>query len=154
VGQVIDERRRVEKRVEDVERELAGLIAENLVRDMGAGDRQVFKRHIHRRDDSGTALGLLSAISSAFVAVTAASGAQASYVIVLSSSASSQSATSTSVVLVFGSDDEKVKEVGKGLKERLRVKGGGKGTRWSGKFVGVWKEGREDALVAEILRGA
>jgi len=150
---VIDERRKIEKRVEDVEGELARFIAEAFVRDMGVSDGQVFKRHVHQKDDSGTALGFLSAASSAFIAASAASGVQAGYVIVLSSSPSSQSAMSTSVVLVFGSDDKMVKEVGDGLKEKLGVKGGGKGTKWSGKLVGVWKEGREDVLIDGVLRG-
>jgi len=151
---VIDERRKAEKRVEDVEAELATFVAGSLVRDMGVGDGQVFKRHVHRTDDSGTALGFLSAVSSAFVTATATSAVQMGYVLVLSSSPSSQNATSTSIVLVFGSDDKKVKAVGDGLKEKLGVKGGGKGLKWSGKFVGVWKESRENVLVSEVLASA
>lgn len=71
------------------------------------------------------------------------------YIVVLSSSPSTQTATSTSTVLVFGSDEAKVKEVGDALKTKLNVKGGGKG-RWSGKFTGVWRE-KESRAVEEAL---
>ena len=69
------------------------------------------------------------------------------------SSPSAQTTTSTTVVLVFGSDDKLVKEVGEGLKAKLNVKGGGKGPRWSGKFTSVWKDAREGAVVESLLGG-
>jgi len=75
------------------------------------------------------------------------------YVVVLSSSPSTQTTNSVSTVLLLGSDDAKVKFAGEGLKAKLGVKGGGKGPRWSGKFVGIWKENRENAGVAEVLHG-
>ncbi|KAH9849970.1 hypothetical protein C2E23DRAFT_836910 [Lenzites betulinus] len=151
VQQVVDERKRAAKRVDDLEAELAGAIArELLVASTGTGER-VLRRH--RTDDAPNALGFLSAISSAYVSRAAAEGEgdAAPYLVVLSSSPSAQTATSTTVVLVFGSDDKRVKEVGDELKAKLNIKGGGKGPRWSGKFTGVWKDGREGTTVATIL---
>ena len=73
------------------------------------------------------------------------------YIIILSSTPSTQTTTTISTVLVVGTDDAKVKVVGDALKTKLAIKGGGKGTRWSGKFTGVWKETRESASIEEIL---
>ena len=73
------------------------------------------------------------------------------YLVVLSSSPSTQTTSSVSTVLLLGSDDAKVKLAGEGLKAKLGIKGGGKGPRWSGKFIGVWKENRENAGVVEVL---
>lgn len=122
VTQVLDERKKAEKRV-----------------DMNQGDDAgLFKKHVSRTDDTANALGLLSAISFA-VADMEASKKQP-YIVVLTSSPSSQTATSTTTVVVFGSDEKVVKEAGDGLKTKLGVKGGGKGIKWSGKFTGVWKK--------------
>ena len=107
--------------------------------------------HRHRVDDSANPLGFLTAISTAFMAEAAARDPPPAYTVVLSSSPSMQTGTSTTVVMVFGSDDKRVKEVGEALKTKLGVKGGGKGTRWSGKFTGVWKDSREGAAVASVL---
>jgi len=149
VTQVVDERRRAVKRVEDVELELAGHIAlEMLASASGAGD-VVLQRH--RVDDGANPLAFLTAISTAFMAEAAARTPALSYLAVLSSSPSMQTGASTTVVMVLGADDRRVKEVGDALKARLGVKGGGKGTRWSGKFTGVWKEAKEGAIVNEIL---
>ncbi|EMD40847.1 hypothetical protein CERSUDRAFT_111427 [Gelatoporia subvermispora B] len=147
VEQVVDERKRLAKRVDDVEAELARVVACELaaaVRDDGV-------LHRHRTDDSANALAFLSAISSAFANEFAAVSPAPSFLVVLSSSPSSQTTSSTSVVLIFGSDEQKVKAVGEGLKSKLGVKGGGKGPRWSGKFTGVWKDSREGATIDGIL---
>ncbi|KAI0751561.1 alanyl-tRNA synthetase domain-containing protein [Daedaleopsis nitida] len=153
VQQVVDDRKKATKRVEDLEAELAATIASSLVasprRDGGA-----IVLHRHRIDDSANPLGFLSAITTAFAAkVEGLEGGAPPFLLVLSSSPSAQSAASTSVVLVFGSDEKKVKEAGDELKVKLNVKGGGKGSRWSGKFTGVWKDTREGASVAGILEG-
>ncbi|KAH9948348.1 hypothetical protein B0H21DRAFT_733864 [Amylocystis lapponica] len=142
VEQVVEERRRFAKRIEELERELASTVAREMA---GAGA----VLHRHRTDDSANALGFLNAISVAYTGL-----APGPHLVVLSSSPSAQSAQSTNVVLVFGSDEKEVKEVGEGLRSKLGVKGGGKGTRWSGKFVGVWKDGREGTLVDEVLNTA
>ena len=134
--------------MEDVEAELAGLLARDLVGEVvraGAGTAV----HRHRTDDTANPLGFLNAISMAFAKEVAARGDVPPYIVVLSSSPSTQTAASTSTVLVFGLDEGKVKEVGDALKTKLNVKGGGKG-RWSGKFTGVWRE-KESRAVEEAL---
>jgi misacylated tRNA(Ala) deacylase len=149
VQQVVDDRKTATKRVEEVELELAKHIATDLAREMQGADTLV-KKHIHRTDDSGTVLPFLTAISSAFSEVVTKTGLEVPYLIILSSSPSAQMATNTNVVFILGSDDNRVKEVGDALKTKLGVKGGGKG-KWSGKFVGVWKNGREDVAIEDIL---
>ena len=156
VAQVVEERKKSEKRVVDIEIELAQQIARDLVTKITNEDGVTFKYHSHRIDDSNNALGFLSSIAFAvtdMVATTSALKNLKPYVIVLSSSPSTQTTNSVSTVLLLGSDDAKVKVAGEGLKAKLGVKGGGKGPRWSGKFVGVWKENREDTGVAEVLHG-
>lgn len=150
VEQVVDERRRAEKRVDDLESELAKYIARNVAEEMGQSSSLVFVKHVHRVDDSVNPLGFLSAIATAFTGFTRA---ESQYLLVLSSTPSSQSVTGTSVLLTLGSTEKHVKEVGGLLKEKLNVKGGGKGTRWSGKLTGVWKAGREDTVISDILQG-
>lgn len=154
VEQVVEERKKVVKRVEDVETELAAFIAKDIFGHVASGGPEGTCLHRHRIDDSANPLGFLNAISMAFANEIASKPDSPSYLIVLSSSPSSQATSSTSVVLIFGSDEKKVKEVGEGLKSKLNTKGGGKGTRWSGKFTGVWKDGREAALVEEVLKTA
>lgn len=154
VNQVIDERKKAEKRGEDLEAELAPLIASDLLKDLEddkAGEG-LFVSSKHRTDDTNNALGFLSAISSSFAnALSASPFKDRQYLIVLSSSPSAQTSASTHIVLIVGSDEEKVKEAGEGIKVKLGVKGGGKGTRWSGKLIGTWKEGRYDAALQEVL---
>ncbi|KAJ7228705.1 ThrRS/AlaRS common domain-containing protein [Mycena pura] len=150
VGQVIDDRKSATRRIEDVELELAKYIATDLIRAIQDSD-SVYKKHVHRTDDSATALNFLTAISFAFSETVSKSGIEVPYVLVLTSSPSAQMTTNTNVVFVVGSEDKRVKEVGDALKTKLGVKGGGKGLKWSGKFVGVWKNGKEDAMVEEIL---
>jgi len=149
VEQVIDERKRAEKRVDDLESELAKFIANGVAEEMGQSSGLVFSKHVHRVDDSMNPLGFLSAIATAFTGVARV---ERQYLLILSSTPSTQSVTGTSVFLILGSDERQVKEAGGLLKEKLNVKGGGKGTRWSGKLTGVWKAGREDAVISDILQ--
>jgi len=149
VEQVIDERKKAEKRVGDLESELAKYIANGIAEEMGQTSGSVYVKHVHRVDDSGNPLGFLSAITTAFLV---AARAESQYLLILSSTPSSQSATGTNVLLMSGSAEKHVKEAGVLLKERLNTKGGGKGTRWSGKLIGVWKAGREDAVISDILQ--
>ncbi|EJF62794.1 hypothetical protein DICSQDRAFT_103029 [Dichomitus squalens LYAD-421 SS1] len=160
VQQIVDERRKATKRVEDLEAELAASVAERLLSSVarkaeGENEGGSLVLHEHRTDDSVNALAFLSAITQAFankIGEREKSGEKAPrFLLVLSSSPSAQTSASTTVVLIFGSDDKKAKEVGDELKGKLNVKGGGKGTRWSGKFTGVWKDGREGAVVASII---
>lgn len=151
VEQVVDERKRAVKRVEDIEAELASVLAKDII-NSAPGEGKEIALHRHRIDDTANALGFLSAISTAFVNEMSSKPDSLPFLVVLTSSPSSQTATSTSVVLIFGSNEKKVKEVGEGLKKKSNVKGGGKGTRWSGKFTGVWKDSREGAAVAEVLK--
>ncbi|KAF8639897.1 hypothetical protein AX17_001149 [Amanita inopinata Kibby_2008] len=151
VEQVVEERKRAVKRVADLELELARRVANKLILDMNSIPNQLlYKKHIHRTDDTENPLGFLTAIS--FAVSEAMSSAASSYLLILTSSSTSQSSTSTNVVLVFGSDEWKVKDVGEHLKSMLDVKGGGKGPKWSGKFTGIWKEGRQGLLIGNILK--
>jgi misacylated tRNA(Ala) deacylase len=110
-----------------------------------------FSGYFHRNDDP---LTFLTSISSEFVRLwTASEHASKEYLIGLTSSPTSQSATSSTLVLVFGSEDARVKEVGETLKLKLGVKGGGKGPRWSGKLTGVWKPAIDGELVNKAVRG-
>ena len=132
--------------------ELAGMLAKELLKEKageeGSGGIVVYK---HRTDDTPNALGFLTAITTAFTNEVSTLTSPPSYLMALSSSPSSQSATSTSVVLLFGSDEKKVKEVGDALRSKLSVKGGGKGQKWSGKFMGVWLDNREGSSVRGLL---
>ncbi|KAF7355272.1 putative alanyl-tRNA editing protein alaX [Mycena sanguinolenta] len=150
VQQVVDDRKSATRRIEDVEFELARYIAADLCRDMQGGDG-LFKKHVHRTDDSATALTFLTAISSAFSDTVAKSGTETPYLVVLSSSPSAQLPTNTNVVFILGSDAKRVKEAGDGLKAKLAVKGGGKGSKWSGKSQGMWKAEKDNTVVEEIL---
>ena len=154
VTQVVEERKKTEKRLVDIEVELARHIARDLVAKITSEDGAIFKYHLHRIDDSNNALGFLSSIAFAvtdMVSTTSVPKNSKPYVVVLSSSPSAQTTNSVSTVLLLGSDDAKVKIAGEGLKAKLAVKGGGKGPRWSGKFVGVWRENRENAGIVEVL---
>jgi len=148
IGQVLDERKRAEKRVDDLEFELAKHIAGDILQEMKSSEGALFATHVHRTDDSVNPLGFLSAISTAFANIVQV---ERPFVVVFSSSPSSQTSTSASVLLVFGSEEKYVKAAGDLLKSKLNVKGGGKGTRWSGKFTGVWR-GREDAVISEVFQ--
>lgn len=154
VQQIVDDRRRADKRVNDVESELAGCIGKGLVDEMikdtrdGAGS---WKKHLHRTDDSSNPLGFLSSIVFAISDNVKARGIVSSYLIVLSSSPSAQTPNSLNTILVTGSDEQKVKELGNVLKTKLGIRGGGKGSRWSGKLSGVWKDTNE--TVDKYLEG-
>ncbi|KAK1224395.1 hypothetical protein PQX77_012691 [Marasmius sp. AFHP31] len=154
VSQIAEERKRAEKRVSDLESELAKAISDKMVSEAkqipASSEQGLFKKYVQRTDDGGNSLGFLSAIAFAFSSSTAES-ASGRYLIVLSSSPSSQTATSTTLVMVSGSDDALVKAAGEALKERLGVKGGGKGPRWSGKYTGVWRENKEGNAVESLL---
>ncbi|KAJ7179204.1 ThrRS/AlaRS common domain-containing protein [Mycena filopes] len=147
VQQFVDERKNATRRIEEVELELAKYIATDLVREMQSVNG-IFKKHLHRTDDSSTALSVLTAISSAFASMA---GTEAPYLVLLSSSPSVQTQTNTNVLFCFGSDDKHIKLVGDGLKTKLGVKGGGKGLKYSGKLIGLWKIAKEDVIVDEIL---
>lgn len=154
VNQVVEERKRVEKRVEELESELARSVASSLFQGFktDAEDKSsVYKKHYHRTDNTPNPLPFLQAISMAFTELANELPSK-KFALVLTSSAAAQSSTSVSVVLITSSDEQEVKPIGDGLKAKLGVKGGGKGLRWSGKFVGVWKDSREGSLIREILR--
>ena len=159
VAQVVDERKRIDKRAEELEGELAKLIAGNILQEMEKnwldnvnGEEKsagLYTRHYHRSDDPVNALSMLQSISSVIAHALANSSRR--YIVVLTSSPNSQSNTSTSTVLLLSSEEPLVKTIGDGLKSKLNVRGGGKGLRWSGKWTGVWKDSRESILVEEIL---
>ncbi|TFY79060.1 hypothetical protein EWM64_g4953 [Hericium alpestre] len=155
--ELVNARTRREKRVDEVERELAEHIGARLVekmvqwrKDGGAGE---WTKYVARTDDSPTALTLLQAITFAFTAhASKLSGDAPSYALLLTSSPSSQNFASTTVVMLLGSDDKRVKEVGDELKKQFKtLKGGGRGPRWSGKSVGVWLADREGKVASLAL---
>ena len=108
-----------------------------------------YLRHYHRSDDRTRALSFLQAIASSFEKSPKSTAEP--FTLILSSSPATQSATSTTTVLVLGSDDARTKAAGEALKAKLGVKGGGKGVRWSGKWVGVWKDAKEGESLKEVL---
>ena len=147
---MVDDRRKATKRVEDLESELAAAVAKELAATVTGSESIIL--HKHRIDDTVNVVGFLSSISNAFTAAVADSASPPSYLLLLSSSPSAQTTTTTTVLIIFGSDEKKVKAAGDALKTRLSVKGGGKGTKWSGKWTGVWKDAREGAIADEILK--
>ncbi|KAI0347083.1 alanyl-tRNA synthetase domain-containing protein [Trametopsis cervina] len=148
VQQVIDERRKMTNRAEDVERELAVFVAKELVKPAADNSIVVYK---HRTDDTPNALSFLTAVSSAFLLEVDGLHPPPPFLVILSSSPSSQNPTTSTVIMLFGLDEKKVKEVGDSLKSKLGVKGGGKGQKWSGKFTGVWLDNREGSVVRAIM---
>jgi len=152
VSQLVEERKKAEKRVSDVELELADHIAKRLLASLATpkAEGDVFHQHLHRLDDSSNSLGFLGSIASAFVNQLPPDN-KTPYLIVFSSSPSNQTGSSVTTVLVLGSSEADVKSVGDSLKSNLGVKGGGKGPRWSGKYVGIWKEAKESNVVDAAL---
>ena len=155
VAQVVEERKRVTRRAEDLEHELAKSIATTLLSELLADEDESrpFVKHYHRIDDPASALSFLQTISSTVfnVIINSEKASGKRYLIVLTSSPSSQSSTSTTSVLLLSSDEKLVKSAGDLLRSRLGVKGGGKGIRWSGKWTGVWKENKDD-IVNDIVK--
>lgn len=158
VEQVVEDRKRTTKRVDDLEAELARVIAKEIfesyrdpTKNEGGGQGVVL--HKHRVDDTSNALQFLSSISMAFANEVAARTEQSQHLIVLTSSPPAQTANSTTVVMIFGDDEKQVKAMGDLLKVKLGVKGGGKGAKWSGKFTGVWNPTKEGTVVEKVLRG-
>ena len=97
--------------------------------------------HYHRSDDATRALSFLQAIASSFEKSPKPNIVP--FMLILSSS--------PTMVLVLGLDDAPTKAVGKPLESKLGVKGSGKGVRWDGKWVGVWKDASEGETVKEVL---
>jgi misacylated tRNA(Ala) deacylase len=158
VALVVEESKRREKRVEDLERELAGVLGRQLAEEMAqwraAGGEGEWVRCINRTDDSPSAQAFLLAVTVAFAAAhpTEQTDALHRYTVLLVSSPSSQTSSSTTVVVLFGNEEKRVKVVGDELKKQFKtLKGGGKGNRWSGKFVGVWLADREGKAASAVL---
>ena len=159
VAVVVEESKRREKRVDDLERELAGVLGVQLAEEMVqwrrvASSEGEWVKFVSRTDDSPSAQPFLQAVTVSFAAHLSARGDSTAnrYTLLLVSSPSSQSSSSTTVVMVFGDEDKRVKAVGEELKKHFKtVKGGGKGARWSGKFVGVWLANREGKTVSSLL---
>ena len=158
VAVVVEESKRREKRVDDLERELAGAIGVQLAEEMiqwrriaGSGDAWV--KVVSRTDDSLSVQPFLQAVTLTFAAHLSVQGDTTHrYTLLFVSSPSSQTSSSTTVVMVFGDEDKRVKAVGEDLKRQFKtLKGGGKGSRWSGKFVGVWLPNREGKMVSSLL---
>lgn len=157
VLQVIEERRRFDKRAEELEQELARVIGSGLLTEMledGLQKREEvpYVKHYHRTDDPARALGFLqSIVSFGILAPLSSAENTRPYTFVLTSTPVEKRSTSITTVLVLGSNDALAKTAGEALKAKLGVKGGGKGPRWSGKFVGVWRDDKEGSAVKEAL---
>lgn len=153
---VVEESKRREKRVDDLERELAGSLGRQLAEEMAqwraAGGEGEWARCLSRTDDSQTARAFLHAVTLTFAAYVPNQADTCQFTLLLVSSPSSQTPSSTSVVMLFGADENRVKAVSDELKNQFKtLKGGGKGSRWSGKFVGVWLADRESKTASAIL---
>jgi misacylated tRNA(Ala) deacylase len=154
---VVEESKRREKRVDDLERELASSLGRQLAEEMAqwraAGGEGEWTRCLSRTDDSQTARAFLQAVILAFTAyVPEQAETTCQFMLLLVSSPSSQTPSSTSVVMLFGSEENRVKTVSDELKKQFKtLKGGGKGSRWSGKFVGVWLADREGKTASTLL---
>ncbi|KAI9513315.1 ThrRS/AlaRS common domain-containing protein [Russula earlei] len=164
VALVVDESKRREKRVEDLERELAGVLGRQLAEEMarwraadgaGPGPRDDgWVRCLSRTDDSQTARAFLHAVTLAFEAhlLPEQTGEARRFTLLLASSPPSQTSSSTTVVMLLGSEEKRVKAASEELKRQFAtLKGGGKATRWSGKFVGVWLAEREGKTAQSLL---
>ena len=154
---VVEESKRREKRVDDLEHELAGSLGRQLAEEMAqwraAGGEGGWARCLSRTDDSQTARAFLQAVTHAFAAfVPEQVDTACQFTLLLVSSPSSLTPSSTSVVMLFGADENRVKSVSDELKKQFKtLKGGGKGSRWSGKFVGVWLADREGKTASALL---
>jgi alanyl-tRNA synthetase/misacylated tRNA(Ala) deacylase len=157
VALIVDESKRREKRVEDLERELAGSLgrqlAEEMVRWRAAGGEGEWVKCLSRTDDSQTARAFLQAVTLAFAAhVPEQADTTCRFTLLFASSPSSQTSSSTTVVMLFGAEENRVKAATDELKRQFEtLKGGGKGPRWSGKYVGVWLADREGKIASEVL---
>ena len=158
VALVVEESKKREKRVDDLERELAGVLGRQLADEMArwraAGGEGEWVRYVSRTDDSPTARTFLQAVTLAFEVHLPGQNdtAHHQFTLLLVSSPSSQTSSSTTVVMLFGSEENRVKGVGEELKRQFKtLKGGGKDTRWSGKFVGVWLADREGKTASGLL---
>jgi misacylated tRNA(Ala) deacylase len=165
VALVVDESKRREKRVEDLERELAGVLGRQLTEEMaqwcsargadgGGGDQGEWVKCVSRSDDSQSARAFLHAVTLAFEAHLPCKQPNVTprFTLLLVSSPPSQTSSSTTVVMVFGAEEKRVKAVGDELKNKFKtLKGGGKETRWSGKFAGVWLADREGKTASALL---
>ena len=157
VALAVEESKRREKRVDELERELAGVLGRQLAEEMAqwraAGGEGEWTRCLNRTDDSPTARTFLQAVTLAFETYLPRQvDAARRCTLLLVSSPSSQTSSSTTIVMLFGSEEKRVKAVGEELKRQFRaLKGGGKDTRWSGKFVGVWLADREGKTASTLL---
>jgi hypothetical protein len=102
--------KRREKHVDDLERELAGLLGRQLAEEMvqwrAAGVEGEWAKCLSRTDDSQTARAFLQAVTLAFaVNVPEQADTTCQFTLLLVSSPSSQTPSSTSVVMLFGADE-------------------------------------------------
>ncbi|KAH6914950.1 alanyl-tRNA synthetase domain-containing protein [Coprinopsis sp. MPI-PUGE-AT-0042] len=151
LGQVLDDRKKSDKRAGDLELELAERIGRELVDQVSSHAGGIFAYHLHRTDDASNPLGFISSIGTSILTLTSGDDFDSKpSVFILSSTPSAQTASSVTTVLVTSNNTNLVKVAGDLLKAKLGVKGGGKGTKWSGKFIGVWKDAHRQQ-VEEIL---
>jgi misacylated tRNA(Ala) deacylase len=131
ISQVVDERKSSEKRVADLASQLVLIVAKAFLPSATRANEERTSAHVHQNDDP---LAFLTTIASEFVNLyTASDYASKQYPVVFILSPTSHTAASATLVLVFGSEDVRVKGVEETLKLKIGVKGGGKGPQWRGK---------------------
>ncbi|KIJ56850.1 hypothetical protein M422DRAFT_198087 [Sphaerobolus stellatus SS14] len=141
-----DGRKKATKRAEELESEVAEFIAKDIRAAMEKQAEQPrFSYFYHRQDSSSNPLTLLNAIETSWRASPLPSK---HYLIVLVSTGM-QASSNKAVVLVFGSNEMEVKQLGDKFKAK-GIKGGGKG-KWSGK-TDDWKATGGDKWVKDLLQ--
>jgi misacylated tRNA(Ala) deacylase len=152
VSQVVDERKSSEKRVADLASQLVLIVAKGFLPSAIRANEERTSAHVHRNDDP--LVFLTTSIASEFVNLyTASDYASKQYPVVFIPSPTSHTATSTTPVLVFGSEDVRVKGAEETLKLKIGVEGGGKDPQWRGKWVGVQRPAKEGETVSEAAIG-
>jgi len=139
-----DGRKKANKRAEELESEVAGFIVKEL-RDAleNQADESRFTKYYQRQDSSSNPLALLNMVEQSWSSMAISKP----YLIVLVSTGT-QTSSKNAVILIFGSDEKEVKEIGDKLKAK-GIKGGGKG-KWSGK-TDNWKKEIGTMIVAGMI---
>ncbi len=153
---VVEESKRREKHIDDLEHELAGVVGVQLAEEMAqwraSGGGGEWVKFVSRTDDLPSAQPFLQTIALTFAAhLSGQSDSTGRYTLLLASSPLLN-------ILIFNcrygfrGQDKHVKAIGEELKRQIEtLKGGGKGVRWNGKFVGVWLAEREGKMASSLL---
>lgn len=141
-----DGRRKGNKRVEELEAELAAYMVRDLERDSHQALLKGHEKFVAFKHYSGSAANPLNFLTSIQFAWNASSASSSPFLLVLAESSKSDG---TTVVMIIGSDENDVKSFGDKLKAK-GIKGGGKGGKWSGK-TDDWKRLDGDQFIQTLL---